>query len=238
MRSYTTLWDVTTARIQLAGLRLQVEVELRRPTGGLDHRIGIEVEAVRFPRMRSLLAVSTLALALAGASLAASLPGTKTAHDRAAWRALLHWPTGCENGWRATGTSGSGIDTTSAGASGRLLSVQCFPGAYQGDAMFYLVKSATQTTGPLQFQIYEDPGNGHPQLRKTTNILGVVDFALETGTLTVFDKYAGPGQCGIYSKYHLDVDHFVLTEARARSNCSMASPGAPQTWPKLPVPKG
>jgi hypothetical protein len=176
------------------------------------------------------------ALAAAVGATAAPLPAAKTSHDRAAWRSILHWPKTCEQGWVSTATPGSGIDLTPAGAAGVLVAVECFPGAYQGDAMLYLARSRSQTTGPLVFQVYEDPGNGHPHLVRATTILGVLTFSKSTGTLIVLDKYAGLGGCGIYSTYRLESGRFVLAAARSKPDCDGKQPYAPQRWPKLPVP--
>jgi hypothetical protein len=179
--------------------------------------------------------VALLALIAASVALAGPLPAAKTARDRAAWRAILHWPTQCENGWVATGVPGAGIELMQTASSGELVAVECFPGAYQGDAMLYLVQSATKKTGPLVFRVYSDPGNGHPRLVDATTILGVLDFAKQTGTLTVLDKYRGIGDCGIFSTYRLEHNGFVLTAARAKTACDGKPPFSPQRWPKLPA---
>ncbi len=175
-----------------------------------------------------------LLMAVSGAG-AARLPAATSAGDRAAWRAILHWPSQCEGGWRATGSPGAGIELMPAGASGELVAVECFPGAYQGDAILYLVKTATRSSGPLRLEVYVDPGNGHPRLRPATVILGVLNFTAASRTLTVFDEYRGLGDCGIFSRYRLERGRFVLVEARAKSACNGKPPFSPERWPKLPV---
>ena len=190
-------------------------------------------------RKVSILLVALLALTVgASVAFAGSLPGTKTAHDRAVWRSILSWPNGCEQSWRLTQAIGAGVYLESAGASGQLVTVSCYLGAYQGDAMLYLVNPSNKAIGPLVLQIYRDPGNGHPRLTRQTEILGIIGFAHATGTLAVFDEFRGLGDCGIYSRYRLDGSHFLLIEARAKTACNGKPPFAPQSWPKLPIPKG
>jgi hypothetical protein len=187
----------------------------------------------------SILPVAVLALAVgASVAVADALPGVKTAHDRAAWRLILSWPSGCEQSWRLTHAIGAGVDLESAGSSGQLVTVSCYLGAYQGDAVLYLITPSDKAIGPLVLQIYRDPGNGHPRLTRQTEILGILGFSHATGTLAVFDEFRGLGDCGIYSRYRLDGNHFLLIEARAKTACDGKPPFAPQSWPKLPIPKG
>jgi hypothetical protein len=100
--------------------------------------------------------------------------------------------------------------------------------------MLYLVGSA-EPTGPLVLDVYIDPGNGHPVLRKDTAVLGVLEFDQATGTLTVFDKARGLGDCGIYSRYRLTGRRLVLIEARSKTACNGKPPLDPARWPKLPL---
>jgi hypothetical protein len=184
---------------------------------------------------RSSLATAVLALALAGVAAAASLPGVITAHDRTAWRAILHWPSSCEQGWKATASPGAGMQVMKANGDRSLVAVECYPGAYQGDALLYLASPAAKPVGPLKLQVYEDPGNGHVKLKTATTILGVLDFTRSTGTLTVFDKFRGLGDCGVFSTYRLEGSRLVLTAARAKTACDGKPPFSTERWPKLPV---
>jgi hypothetical protein len=182
----------------------------------------------------SVVSAVLAALAFAAVALATPLPRANTAHDRAAWRTILHWPAGCEDGWKATNTPGAGLEIMPAKSSERIVAVECFPGAYQGDAMLYIVKSATKTIGPLHLKTYSDPGNGHPRLITTTVMLGVLDFSRATNTLTLFDKYRGVGDCGIFSTYRLTNDALVLKETRVKSACNGKPPYDPSKWPRFP----
>jgi hypothetical protein len=182
-----------------------------------------------------MLLLLGLTLALAGVAAAATLPGASTGHDRAAWRAILHWPSSCESGWRATATPGSGIELMPASGGRELVAVECYPGAYQGDALLYLAAQSSKPVGPLALRVYEDPGNGHPKLTSATTILGVLDFTKSTGTLTILDKFRGVGDCGIFSTYRLEGNRLALTAARAKTACDGKPPFSPARWPKLTV---
>lgn len=185
--------------------------------------------------MRRTLLIASLACLLAGTAAAASpFPGTKTAKDRAAWRAILHWPASCEREWQTTQPDFAGISTWNAGAR-KLVMVDCFLGAYQGVQMIYLVDSAKKVVGPARLHIYVDTGNGKPTLRYQTRILGVANFDPKTNRLVVFDKARGIGDCGFFSVFKLVGDRFLPVEARAKLACD--GKGAdPSRWPKLPTP--
>jgi hypothetical protein len=182
-----------------------------------------------------LLAVAAAALLAVSATAAAPLPGTKTPKDRAAWRAILHWPADCERDWRTGGhapTSRVQVWRTAAGT--RLVGVTCYVAAYQSTTRFYLV-DANRRVRPLTFHIYADPGSGKPTPAREQTILGVLDFARKTGKLSLFDKARGPGDCGINSVFRLAGDRFVPVETRAKTACDGKPPYDPRRWPKLPT---
>jgi hypothetical protein len=191
---------------------------------------------VRPARLRCPL-VAVLLLLLAAPALAAPLPGTETAKDRAAWRAILHWPAGCESDWQTGHPEIAGIDVWTAPASRKLVGVTCFTGAYQGTTMLYLVDGAGRRTGPLKLRIYQDPGSGKPTLTTTAKPLGVLGYTPKTRVLTIFDKARGPADCGIYSTFRLAGSRFVPVSARAKTACDGKPPYDPTRWPRLPVPK-
>ena len=182
------------------------------------------------------IAGAALAAVLAsGAAASGPLPGTKTKKDRAAWRALLHWPKACEETWQDT-DFGSGINPWTLPGGRRLVEVTCFRGAYQGVAMYYLVSAAHKVTGPLVLRTYIDPGSGRLKASGETRILGLATFTPKTGVLTVFDKFRGPGDCGVYTAAKLTGSRFVTTEVRAKTACDGKPPYDPTRWPKLPLP--
>ncbi len=172
------------------------------------------------------------ALVFTSAAVAAApLPGTKTAKDRAAWRALLHWPASCERDWQAGHPPASGVSVWRL-RSGTLVSVTCILGAYQGTQRLWLVDSSRHLTA-FAFHVYEDPGSGKPTPTRTPEILGVLNVAPASGRLTLFDKARGIGDCGIYSTFSLRAGGFVPVETRAKTACDGKSGGGPTRWPKL-----
>jgi hypothetical protein len=191
-------------------------------------------------RITLLAALAALTLGLGAAVAgAAPLPGVKKPSDRQAWLSLLHWAKGCESDWRSTpaASSASGIDISAPIADGnRLVQVACYFGAYQGTTIMYLVNPGRHVTGPLAFSIYIDPGSGKPTLRKETEILGDTMFDSKSGSLSVFDKARGIGDCGIYSTFKLTDDRFVPVVVRAKLACNGKPPFDPTLWPKLRLP--
>src|SRR5258708_30954674 len=98
----------------------------------------------------SFASVFALALAAgaAASALAGPLPAAKTAHDRAAWRALLHWPAGCEQGWRESHGSGAGLSVEPAGNGGQLALLGRDPPAYPGNTVVFFLDAAHPPTPP------------------------------------------------------------------------------------------
>jgi hypothetical protein len=189
-------------------------------------------------RLRLFPVLAIIALtSLAGVAVAAtSLPGTKTEKDRAAWRAIVKWPKSCETSWKTGHLPISGIQTWKAPDGRTLVGVTCFEGAYQGSTMLYLVDAAKKSGGPQRLHIYEDPGSGKPTLMRDTTILGDLSYEPAHARLTVFDKFRGPADCGIYSTFRLTGGVFVPTTVHAKTACNGKPPYDPQKWPRLHVP--
>lgn len=182
--------------------------------------------------MRRTVLVALLVAALAGTAAAAGpFPGTKTAKDRAAWRAILKWPAGCEREWQSTSPDFAGVSTWQAGAR-KLVMVDCFLGAYQGTQVIYLVDAAKHKVGPMRLHLYVDTGNGKATPAYRTQILGIANFNPSTKRLVVLDKARGLGDCGFYSVFRLAGDRFVPVESRAKLACDGKGADPPR-WPKL-----
>ncbi len=184
-----------------------------------------------------LLVVAVAMLAFAATAVGAQpLPGTKTKADRDAWRAMLDWPSSCERDWRTTGMPGAGLRAWKTSDGRRLVEVSCYFGAYQGVVMLYLVDLDRRVTGPLALRGYQDPGSGKLRPAKLTKILGYLVFAPKTGILTVFEKFRGLADCGLFSTFRLDGDAFTTVSVRAKTACNGKPPFDPTRWPKLPLP--
>jgi hypothetical protein len=182
---------------------------------------------------RVLLVVALLAL-LAGSATASPFPGTNTGKDRIAWRAILHWPASCERDWQGGHPPTSGVQTWRISNRTWLVSVTCILAAYQATQRLYLV-DVTKRATVLTFHIYEDPGSGKPTPVRKQEILGNLLFSPATGTLTLFDKARGIGDCGIYSTFRLAGTRFVPVVTRAKTACDGKPPFSPARWPKLPT---
>ena len=184
--------------------------------------------------MRRTALIVLLAGALAGAAAASPFPGTRTAKDRASWRAILHWPASCERDWQSGHPPTSGVQTWRLTSRTGLVSVTCILGAYQGTQRVWIVDVAKRPT-PIVVHVYEDPGTGKPTPMRKQEILGVLDFAPATGRMELFDKARGIGDCGIYSTFALRGGRFVPVQTRAKTACDGKSGGGPTRWPKLPT---
>lgn len=180
-------------------------------------------------------AAAALLLCAAGASPAAALPGTSSAKDRAAWRALLRWPASCEKDWRGGHPDTAGIQVWRAGEGRRLVAVSCLVGAYQGTSVLYLLDRAGRPGAALRLHLYRDPGTGRPTPTRTTRPLGTLSFTTRTRTLWIVDRFRGVGDCGISSKLRLQGTRFVPTVTRAKVACDGKPPYDPERWPKLPT---
>jgi uncharacterized protein DUF1176 len=187
-----------------------------------------------------------VAFAVAGALLAAGaapagnldFPGTKTAQDRAEWRKALQWSSACEREWNRSHASFSGVVIYPTGTPRWLVSVTCIQGAYQGTQLLYLVDRGLHRVGPIPLHIYTDPGKGKPRATRVAQILGTVDFNRGTSRLVVFDKFRGPGDCGILSVFRLQKQRFYPLAVRAKLACNGKGPFNPFSWPLLPLPHG
>lgn len=183
-----------------------------------------------------MLLVAAVAVPSALAS-GSPLPGSKTAKDRAAWRARLHWPATCEQSWRSSKSGGAGVTGWKLNAQVQLVEVSCYLGAYQGQEMLYFTRTDDiARRPPISLLLYQDSGNGRPVGKRRTVFIGTLGFSIRTERLNVLDKFRGAGDCGISSTFTLQNDRFVPIEVRAKLACNGKPPYDPARWPKLPLP--
>ncbi|HEY3567520.1 MAG TPA: DUF1176 domain-containing protein [Thermoanaerobaculia bacterium] len=156
---------------------------------------------------------------------------------RAAWRAVLGWPDDCEQAFRQTAVEGEGIEVHPLGPARALVEVRCAWGAYQGSYLYYMYDQSSQppATGPLDFEIRESPDEGSLVPGKATEIEGLPAFDAKTGTLTVLDKFRGPGDCGTLAAYRFDGGRPRLVALRAKAACDGQGAETPERWPEVPL---
>lgn len=172
------------------------------------------------------------------AALAASEPKpAPRPHDRASWRAVLHWPEDCELAFRQTAAEGEGIEVDPLGPGRSLLQVRCAWGAYQGSQMYYLYDEMKRPsgTGPLDFEVRESPDDRSLVPATTPEVWGLPAFDPKTGALTVLDKFRGPGDCGTLATYRFDGGRARLVQLRAKTACDGQGAETPERWPEVPV---
>jgi len=190
-------------------------------------------------RTSGLAALATaLLLAVAAAAWAGTggLPGTHTEADRAAWRALLHWPRACDEAWQP-GVDGAGIVLSATPSAGlRLVEVTCSLAAYQSELTLYLVGPRHHVAGPVVLATYSAAAAGRPRVVRESVLLGVLGFTPRTGRLTLFTKFRGPGDCGIYTVASLRGQRLATTEVRPKLACDGKPPHYAARWQRLPTP--
>ena len=173
---------------------------------------------------------------------AVATPATVAAEptDRAGWRARLHWPDACEEGFALTEGRGTGVELYPLPGGRRLAQVACAPGAYQGTYVYHLVPPTGQAAGPLAFPDVVDAGGdaSAPRLtaERTTEVVGLPTFDTTSARLHVLRRFRGVGDCGVQLTYAFERDVPTLTELRGKLACDgTATP--PEGWPLIEPPR-
>ncbi|MEC4806710.1 MAG: DUF1176 domain-containing protein [Jaaginema sp. PMC 1079.18] len=117
-----------------------------------------------------------------------------------------------------------------------LVQVLCFLAAYQGAYQYYLY---TETDNgieitPLELTSYIAEENGEYTAMNSRDIGGLPTYNTNDGTLTIFSKGRGLGDCGTWAQYQLKENTFELVEYRAKGDCdgNYVEPEAyPQVYP-------
>lgn len=197
--------------------------------------------------------VAALLSVAAGNTVAAAapLPGTNSAADRQAWRALLHWPASCEDVWQETRPDRAGVVSQRFSSGTRIVQITCVVFAYQENFLLYLIDDNRHVTGPLVLPIYVAGEDDEPKLVRKAEVLGISsvacsgkeympcehdDYPPPAGTLAILAKGRGRGDCGFYSTFKLSGRRLVPVEARAKRACDNEEPFDPRLWPKLRRP--
>ena len=173
---------------------------------------------------------------------AVATPGTVAAEptDRAGWRARLHWPDACEEGFAVAEGRGTGVELYPLPGGRRLAQVACAPGAYQGTYVYHLVPPTGAVAGPLAFPDVVDSGEdaSAPRLtaERTTEVVGLPTFDTASARLHVLRRFRGVGDCGIALTYAFEQDAPTLTELRGKLACDgTAAPS--EGWPVIEPPR-
>ena len=193
-------------------------------------------------RLVILVMIATVAASLAGSAYAAR-PGDA---ERAQWQRALSWPSWCEDGYRMAfpdGTGGGGVDLRTLPDGRLLLVVGCGTGAYQGTSLLYDVvipQSAPPTGRLLRVPTYDTAGVRSARLKRTTqtHATGIMTHSPDNTLLTVFTKFRGLGDCGVWVRYRVATPTLVPLVVRAKVRCNAKPPFNPARWPRYPIAGG
>jgi hypothetical protein len=142
--------------------------------------------------------------------------------ERAAWRAFLGWPDDCEEGFERfehEPDDAGGIVVYSVTEGQYLAFVTCNLGPYWEEQRAYWLdyRASPAESRPLRMpELIQDDA---PQLglQDVETLTGAYPtYHPDTQTLTNLHAYRGFKDCGVYYKYHLEEENFVLDEARYR----------------------
>lgn len=161
--------------------------------------------------------------------------------DRVAWRAALKWPQDCEESFDDSDKSLAGLEFFELSPKHYLVQVECAMGAYQGSYSFLLLDESHVPSASklLKFVNYEDSGEAGPnrlQKEETAQLEGLAEFDAATKELSVFDKFRGPGDCGLLATYSFSNDQPTLVQLRGKLECDGKGPFEPKQWKKINPP--
>lgn len=181
--------------------------------------------------------LALLGLLLAAACVADRGPGAPLGDDlggdRDAWWHRLRWDTAtCPR--EPIGRDQSGVHIHGLAGGYRLIEINCFLGAYQGQSLLYLESPGGQHPTLLSFDQFESPDRGLLEHYRSAELVGTLDVDASTRQLTVLRRYRGIGDCGQLLTYELSDSDAELLELR-HQNCDDGAVLAPQSWPRLPL---
>jgi hypothetical protein len=203
--------------------------------GRADRRIAGRHDPFRGLRFRALTFL-LLALVPLGPA-AAQVPDGKdlTLAEREHWRKQLGWPDEFESQFSETRAGdGGGMRFYSLGAGRHLAEIMIFPGAYQPGYIYMLYDEAKRAAVLLTFRHYERGERERVRTYSEPEIAGLPEFDAKRGTLRMFTKSRGPGDCGSLVTYEFSSGKAVPVEARARACDDQRPPVVdPEKWPKV-----
>ena len=162
-----------------------------------------------------------------------------TCADRKAWYRRIEWSSECEDAYERTAIRGSaGITFHGIGGGRSVLMVVCTLGAYQGYASYFLLDGkhgGAQAFEALRFRSYLSPRDGILKPVVVTDLWGNAEFDDARAELVVHNRYRGPGDCGLLTRYGFPGGHAVVVEVRAHPVCD-GKETDPAKWPRVSPP--
>lgn len=177
-------------------------------------RGGRKVEPLLLGCSIACFLVVLLAPVYAGAQLKKTHLGRA---DRELWNDALKIPHDCEESFAKTegrDRDYSGLEFHRLNPAEYLVSVECYPGAYQPGGIFYLLRERPTRSATLLkfvgFDSQDDDGNPLPY----SVVDGLSFFNRRANTLEIFSKSRGMGDCGQFARYRYKAGKFTLLELR------------------------
>jgi hypothetical protein len=162
-----------------------------------------------------------------------------TCADRKAWYRRIGWSSECEKAYDTSAIRDSaGITFHGIGGGRSLLVVVCTLGAYQGYANYFVLGGKHGGARPfeaLRFRSYVSPRDGLLNPVVVTDLWGDAEFNDAHEELVVHNRYRGPGDCGLLTRYAFPGGHAVVVEIRAHPVCD-GKETDPGKWPRVSPP--
>ena len=115
-----------------------------------------------------------------------------------------------------------------------LVEVGCTWAAYQGTEVFFLLDTSGEPAAKLLvFASYQDNGRAIEKVT-TAELPGSAEWDAKTRQLSVFERFSGPGDCGLFQVYSIAGAQTRLLTARGKIKCDSRPIHHPETLPLLP----
>jgi hypothetical protein len=155
--------------------------------------------------------------------------------ERAAFRRALGWSDDCEGGFDAVDPGYGGVEVERLTPGRYLIGVVCARGAYQGSRIYYYydIDRPTSAATALTFETRESPDEKSLVRTKTRELWGLPEFDRRRRQLRVWNKFRGPGDCGLLAIYRFAEAGPELVDLRAKTACDGKGAGEPEQWPRV-----
>jgi hypothetical protein len=193
--------------------------------------------------LRTCLLGSLLVLVLWPMRCGAQLKKTDLRRaDRERWSRILKIPADCEESFSNTVDQKrdySGLEFYRLNGSESLVSVQCYPGAYQPGFILFLLKEGQTPSAQLLKLRGIDSEDNEGNLLPYSMIDGLEFFDPKTGTLEILSKSRGMGNCGQFLRYRYRRGAFTVFELREQVCVQQGATGSTdyRRWPLKKIPE-